>query len=210
MGFIDIAMQRLADSLSNLNREELLSRADAEPVVIYRLPGAPPVGRHVLTNNGRIFVRVDPHPDETYLHGDIGPWGLFQEVIETPNQIDQDLDRRPWGSLLAYDGPLTLLPAAPEDRAIAVLYGPAGARWGDPDTPCPYRGCVYGTFHTGAHIDDTGALLGQTTLDPGAKTVTAAVTRQDLETPCTCGTPHQHQPGCPRYQRITGQKEETS
>jgi hypothetical protein len=190
--FIRKALGRLAESLDS---EKLATQAlRPEAPTSYRLPGAPPTGSHVLTNPGGVFVRVPDRADSQ------GQWGMWEEVRdddETPIQV-------PWSLLLEY-GPLILLPETEKDRASAVLYGPVGARWGDPDSPCPYRDCGLGLNHTGPHKDPQGTPLGVTEADPGGRVHTSSITPGvNSQVICTCGTPANHQPQCPRFPRTSG------
>jgi hypothetical protein len=106
-----------------------------------------------------------------------------------------------WSSLLAELGPLVILPDD-QDQADLQLYGPVGQRWGDPTAPCPVGSCKLGMFHTGPHTTDPPSHPYQeisAIMNPDAD-----VTKQDLETRCTCRRPAQHLPSCPRYARMTG------
>lgn len=197
------ALERLAESLST-PLEAAEYALEPEPAETYRLPGAPPTGRHVLTANGCVYRR-ESHASEEFL-----PWGAWLLVRdpEAPHGPDPD-GYLSWAQLLEL-GPLTLLPESEYERAQAVLYGPAGARWGDPDTPCPYKECTLGTNHIGTHKDVDGNPLGVRPVDTDGRIHNPGITpHMASRVFCTCGSPAMHKPDCPRYSRMTGEQEET-
>jgi hypothetical protein len=163
----------------------------AKPVITYALPAPPPLESRV-TNGIRVWTQID-HT------GDISLW--------------RDLDRPdvvpiPWSILLEYRGPLRLV----EDQGAEDirLYGPRGARWGNPDRPCWYGfgttdavPCQLGENHAGPHKDIDGAVIGATEAD-GSNANAGISPAQAAEVPCTCGHPDAHWLGCPRRSRITG------
>lgn len=174
------------------------------PVVTYAIPGAPPTGRHVATAAGAVFVRTHVADPEH------GQWGTWLELTVTP------LNHLSWPELLTL-GPLVLLPLNTKELADAILYGPPGARWGDPDEPCPWgqhsarkptldmlgKECALGIGHTGPHCDPAGNPYNQTE-ETDHRWHYAAVTREDLDTPCNCGRPAAHRPHCNRFARVAG------
>lgn len=166
---------------------------DIEPPTTYAIPGAPPTDRKV-TNEVRTWQR---HKD-----------GLWFD-LDDPGARGWE-----WVELLQDHGPVRLVPLTVQEHADAVLYGPPGARWGDPDTPCPYyttvdnltggqpQGvCALGVGHISVHRDSTGQALGQTTAPPDdAPTAAVGVTPHEASRrPCTCGDPARHRQGCARY-----------
>ncbi len=168
-----------------------------EPAVTYTLPGPPVTGRRVTTATaddpfmGKVFRK---EPDGTFMciHG--GPHEVWS-----------------WAGLLGFFGTLTLIPLTEREKAHEKLYGPLGARWGDPEEPCPYRGCQLGIGHIQAHIDRSGDPLGQTTAtetDPLGElapwSASGISPHEASEVPCNCGHPERHTPECPRGQRIYG------
>lgn len=183
---------------------------DGPEPVTYQLPGAPPTERKV-TDGGRTWVR---HPS-----------GAWASAFDSNPEVFWT-----WAELLDSYGILTLVPLTPDEEQEAALYGPPGARWGDPHTPCPYGSygaislgvtvyidiepdvlddapirCVLGVGHVGPHIDQNGNWLGQTVATEFNLAGSAGITpQQAAQTPCTCGNPAQHQPGCPRYVRVRG------
>ena len=149
-----------------------------EPYV-YRVPFPPQAGRRVRDVNGHVWL-IDPT-------GDVAR-------TDDPSII------LTWGQLIA-TGPLALLELTDQEKASEDLYGPVGARWGIPGTPCAFGGCALDTGHAGVHQDQHGQALG----------VTAEATELYVQPPagamlsriCTCGvirhTALQHEPGCARY-----------
>lgn len=169
----------------------------AAPPVVYTLPAPPPRGSRV-TARGRVWTHLDHTGDRALFH---------------------DLDARPavtaipWPNLLDEYGPLTLLDDQDDDDER--LYGPRGARWGDPSRPCPYVGrswvdeladfgespCALGLNHAGVHKDRYGDPLGESFADGSVASV--GISPHDAaEVVCTCGHPAAHEPDCPRYQRM--------
>lgn len=186
----------------------------APPAVRYELPGQPVTGRHLLDCEGATWVKRDH--DE------------YQHVRTYDPAIDQDVpiddgDVLTWGRLLSRYAPLELLDLTPAELESEKIYGPIGARWGNPDEPCPYIApsmpyhpdlsdadyrCSLGRGHVGVHTNAKGAQLGVTQLDQRFDAAgreihsVSVVTEEDRNTPCTCHRPDAHQPGCPRYERI--------
>lgn len=196
----------LADSVTKRHVDAALAPA----VVTYSLPGAPPTGSQVMTTMGLVFER---RPAHEYPSID-DAWGVWEEVGAEDPMVST------WGPLLTRYGTLTLLPESPEERALAAVYGPAGARWGDPDTPCPYVGplgpdegthktCALGIGHVGPHRDWEDEPLGMTS-GTWTRRTSAAVAPQDMQDLCTCGSPGRHKVGCPRHIRTTGTHQEES
>lgn len=164
-----------------------------------RLTGPPPVGRRV-TYSGQTFRRVDVPPSwDDRATGN----GLTYFVTEPPLATAYFT----WDELIAtYGHGLTLVPLTKAEEASEELYGPIGARWGNPDVPCPYPECVLGIRHARQHLDINGDPLGQTAPpapdEPSVRV--AASLAEATASPCICGHPEQHQPGCPRYDRLRG------
>ena len=199
-----------------------VGEALAEPVITYALPGPPPTGRHVMTPSGKVFERT------TFGTGaQFGPWGAWHDVEES-DRPDIDRWHISWAELLI-KGPLVLLPLNEIERAQAILYGPPGARWGDPNTPCGYglrdarsvpekflgMECDLGQGHIGAHKDEHGIELPilstyqdppapNTTSYPNGRPPAAALPPHVVNDPCTCGHPAAHRAGCPRRHRAMG------
>ena len=159
-----------------------------EPYV-YRVPFPPPSGRRVRSHKtGQVWV-IDPTGD-----------------------VARDDDRSivlTWGQLIGDHGPLELLELTPEETASEAVYGPIGARWGDPDTPCAYEGCALGTGHAQTHRDAAGNVLGMT--EKATEKYVDPPPGQMLSRICTCGvvkhTAKQHEPGCARY--VTPRQDDT-
>jgi hypothetical protein len=196
-------------------RHDLDDDARPQPVDLptrYVMPGVPPIETELIDNRGdRWKIAVDPFGTH------------YAELLPGPD-VDQDegVTTLAWHQLLAHKGPLTVCEQDPED---ARLYGPWGARWGRPDHPCPfyatqaaeepsadgeglriigYAGnCALGVGHVGPHVDPGGNPLNPASPTPyiGPVSISPA---QASETPCDCGNPAEHQPGCPRYARTTG------
>ena len=161
-----------------------------EPVVTYSLPGAPPTESTVVTPGGKKFQRR--YLTGTGTHAELN-WGAW---------VGEDKSRWYWHDLLAEFGTLTLLDTR---DPTAALYGPPGARWGDPSQPCPYQGCALKLGHVGLHFDRWSTPFIAPPAPPGTNPGwRAGVTREDFETLCTCRHPSNHLPGCPRYGRIKG------
>ena len=175
----------------------------AEPIT-YQLPGAPPSGRSVRTAAGQVYKRDERTPADDLGYGQWGSWTLMPKD-DTVVAVDQ---RCSWGALL-HAGPLTLLDLTDQEWDDARIYGPPGARWGNPNEPCQFSGrpnlnakldipmdlrpCTLGVGHVGYHTDSEGNRLYG---DGGAEDVRVG--------PCNCGHPGRHQPGCPRYELMAG------
>lgn len=174
----------------------------APPRITYVMPGRPVTGRRVEDKYAGIW-RCDADGDLTFVGGPIGPGGRLLGCTSS------------WGELLMERGPLTLLDETEAEQQQAQLYGPADARWGDPDQPCPYVahqwagrqwttsehapisiGCTLGFGHAGPHRDVDGVALGEDAHGHAADTERAP--------DCTCGHPAKHEPGCPRYAATYG------
>lgn len=166
--------------------------ADAVPVRLV-LPGRPETGRTVRDVAGKLW-RCLPDGELESLPGDEEEGPGWSVTIG-------------WLALLLR-GPVDLLPLTPAEEADAALYGPPGARWGDPATPCPYSAgyavCALGVGHIGPHKDADGNALGLTDVDEDQGVTTARVDVEDTETPCTCGHPEAHTPDCARFPRRSG------
>jgi hypothetical protein len=188
----------LRDLRDKVLRDAISQALPAEVLPTFTLPGAPPTGRCVQrVKDEEVWIREIPPVDEADYYG---PWGAWRHIIS--GSLSH------WCEVLAR-GPVTLLPYTAREEALTALYGPPEGRWGDPDTPCPYQGCALGTGHSSWHLDEDGRPLGVTVGERHHTGFTASVTREDLETMCTCGHPARHEPGCARYSRVTGTKEET-
>lgn len=168
-----------------------------EAPVTYSLPGAPVTGRRVTTSTtpgdpyagGALIFRKEP--DGTFTC-------LALAEISAPDNIWS------WSGILATFGTVTLIPLTDKEKEHEKLYGPLGARWGDPFEPCPYRGCRLGVGHIQAHLDRDGNPI-LVDLDALAASADLNVSPQEAaETPCNCGHPERHTPECPRGQRIYG------
>lgn len=189
------------DPVGSLSATQPMPPADTvSGVYSMTFPDPPATGRRVIGAHGYTYQRVIP--DGTF-NPILMPWGAWMRL--------DDEDGLPlpgvytWPEILAA-GPLALLPLTEKEMRDAELYGPPGARWGNPDERCPFWGfiCTLGVGHTGPHIGPDGAPLGETEPD-GKPPVNAGITpAQASETPCTCGRPAQHRPGCPRHKRWTG------
>lgn len=158
----------------------------------FAIPGAPPVDRDV-TDGLSVWRRM---PTGRYV-------ALDADGQPVPAAYGMD-----WVTLLqGADKPLRLVPLTPEQESDATLYGPPGARWGQIGDPCPRFECNLWRGHIGAHQDSTGkaiaaAVLAEDDIPPGPGGGLAAITPQEsAETPCTCGDPAAHRPGCARYDR---------
>lgn len=181
---------------------------DDPGTVTYSLPGAPPSEHRVRDAKGRIFARERNLPDDGYSYG---PWGSWVQIGDGENLFPAELFhdepfqlRYAWGPLLHF-GPLTLIPFTEQEKAVAAVYGPPGARWGSPGTPCPYEGCALSVGHIGAHRGPDGSPLGVTMPDGSLVPFQGRISPHEAaEFPCTCGHPGQHRPGCTRYSRLTG------
>ncbi len=164
--------------------------ADQGEPYVYRVPFPPPSGRRVRSaKTGHVWV-IDPT-------GDVAREDDRSIVLT-------------WSQLIGQDGPLELLELTDQERASEALYGPIGARWGDPDTPCAYEGCALGTGHGTVHRDAAGNPLGMT--DKATEVYTDPPRGQMLSRICTCGvvkhTAKQHEPGCARY--VTPRQDDTA
>lgn len=193
----------------------------ADAPVYFELPGAPVTERRV-TNGLRVWEK---HPD--------GSWHLINGH-HVPDQVgghpaEAGPEVLSWPGLLAKYGRVQLVPLTEQEQADAVVYGPPGARWGNPHIRCPYQEravdghgapfdvrCTWGVGHIGAHIDATGTEMGMTELVDrraeeygpgfaGGRLDGVGITPHEAaEVPCTCGHPAQHQEGCARYARVAG------
>lgn len=162
----------------------------------YALPGSPPTGTRLKGRSGKIYHRVPPaaHWSNNPLPADAyGYWAEVNDDAETPTLYG-------WHWLLLEDGPLAGIPPTPEEIEEERLYGPVGARWGDPGTPCPFLGCALGVGHIGWHRRDDGS---EFTFDPDPS-LTPPSTKPHMDVLCTCGRPAMHEPGCPRRERMEG------
>lgn len=218
------ANRRVEDALANLPPRR----------ITYAIPGAPPTGRKVLGRNGIVYQRRDAGPTESESYApEVLMYGLWEPVGCTHMGEDGCDHKRAlydrwhfWYALLASNGPVELLP--PDYRSLEEirLYGPLGQEWGDPNIPCPWRFlnakhaeerglppgvklgdiCVLGIGHVGPHIDKMGDTLGEVPRTVGIYESAggASVTREDLDTPCTCKHPERHRPGCARFDRMSG------
>src|SRR4029077_797900 len=106
-----------------------------------------------------------------------------------------------WAQLIGEAGPLELLELTDAEKDSEALYGPVGARWGVPGTPCAYEGCALDVGHAGIHRDADGQALGVT--DAATEPYVHPAHGAMLSRVCTCGvikhTALQHEPGCARY-----------
>jgi hypothetical protein len=157
----------------------------ADLTVRYEMPAPPVCERHVRDRYGSTWYR---RTDGSFLLADKDDADPAFFGVGYADQWPWLLDRR---------GPLELVPLTLDELAMAELYGPPGARWGDPSTPCGYPECSGGIHHAGGHFDEHGNPLGQTVAD--GSTTNANVTREDMERICTCLTPSAHTADCPRY-----------
>lgn len=176
------------------------------PTDDFALPGAPPTGRRVKsTLTGQEFIRVTPNetdmPGSTVAPATENVWryGVWIETGREDGgpQVYGDANRMSWPMLLVHYGPLRLLPLTTQEQVEEVLYGPVGARWGEPGIPCPYQECHYGTGHVGPHRNEHGAALGYN------RDLQMVPYSPDLDY-CSCNQPARHKPGCPRYEQLTG------
>lgn len=164
----------------------------------YEIPGAPPVGTKLKDRFGNIHQRSI---DGTF---------VVIELEDDPEPFVGLGEIHLWLSLLNDFGPLDVVPLTEEDMEIERLYGPFGQRWGNPDEPCPYIYpvnpnwvCSLGVGHIGQHKTREGVFMSSWEPgDPEGPPTAAEVTKEDLETLCTCGRPAQHRPTCPRYKRM--------
>jgi hypothetical protein len=173
--------------------------------IVYDLPPEPVTERRLEDCDGAIWVRLS---DGDYRLTEVGTSDFDPGTVGW---------RLPWVRLLVERRPLKLLPLTEREQAQAVLYGPPGARWGSPNTPCPYMHhypadegqasvtvlCALGRGHIGPHLDKEGDALPFTP----APEPTGAEEAAAREVICTCGNPAEHQPGCPRYERVSGDGE---
>jgi len=168
-------------------------------VVRYDMPGPPPVGRAVrrISQPDIIHEPDDQHPEPwtTPAPPDTRVWirmdyGDFM-IRGGRNEHGQLVTSIPWVRLLEQHGPLELIPLTLQEQAEEVLYGPVGARWGNPDEPCPIPTCAFGLNHTGKHVDRLGyeVIVIPRDMPDGAY--------------CTCGRPSAHHPTCDRYPNQT-------
>lgn len=175
------------DLLRLLGRPDTVNPAPGSVEGLYQLPGRPPAGRHVQALGSTWLCLRD---------------GRF--AYAEGAGVDETVRHRDWYELFAH-GSVRLLPLTDEERASEALYGPIGARWGDPDTPCPYIGCAQGVGHTGDHVNEHGEHLGVTPEATEPHPTGGAVgLSQAKAVRCTCGNPANHQRGCPRYARVAG------
>jgi hypothetical protein len=156
---------------------------DAWDDVVYAWPAPPPAGTTLADPLGFHWRSA----------------GEAWKATPGPNgMIRTDRDGLPeiwtWPELLQQVGVLRVGPRSPEQRAEDRLYGPVGARWGNPDQPCPYTACVIGVGHIGPHVDADGVDVPVPTGDVVLSTVAEA-----MQIICTCGHPSAHTPGCPRH-----------
>jgi len=221
----------LAEILADLNR-----RLDELGKPGHRLTcsEAPPAGRRVRDKDGDIWIvnrRGWSDPDD--------PTGFVYPTVSIVQLKGMDLIQPDvntdghllWTDFLFRNGPAELVPLTDQEARDESLYGPYGARWGNPDVPCPYtltvpsagtwvtvqgaeivasgatqstyrHQCALGVGHAGPHRDRHDQVLGMT--EPSGLSTTGRATELDLHTPCTCGRPDQHQPGCPRHARVAG------
>ena len=172
-----------------------------EPTVTYSLPGQPTTGRTVTgTEDGQVAVT------RSFRRHTDGEWTLV--ASDDPDDVDQiGVARWSWSEVLDAHS-VTLDPLTAAEKESELLYGPVGARWGDPDKQCPWmdkisgKPCNLGLRHTGAHEDGHGNILGMTEEAVGAARIHADATPgQPL---CTCGHPAAHEPACYRYGRVAG------
>jgi hypothetical protein len=150
-----------------------------------------------------VYAWPAPPPTGTTLADPLGfHWrsaGEAWKATPGPNgMIRTDRDGLPetwtWPELLQQSGVLRVVPRTPEQRAEDRLYGPVGARWGNPDQPCPYTTCDLGVGHIGPHVDDHGVDIPVPTGDVSLSTVAEA-----MKVICTCGHPSAHTRDCPRH-----------
>lgn len=194
------------------NRErirELETRVGALEDAVLRLSGGVPVARDGYGDNWRPAVETCGEP---------GPFN--QRCGLTPKGHA--------GRHIGTDGTVWL---NAEDAHDIELYGPHGARWGNPNKPCPFVGltgpCTLGLNHSRRHIDGNGnamefainvtdEILSEATGMVGTMFVVDYApghehdpfrTRVKPDDACTCGNPAEHQPGCPRYARASGTPE---
>ncbi len=186
----------------------------AEPTTRYVLPPAPLTGRVVKVhrrlpddtgNSPGLMMFFRRRPDGTWQHVQVdgGRWAA---------DPDDDWEYS-WLEILGLDvfEPAELVPLSDVEQEDERLYGPSHARWGDPYQPCPWfhteagqtTFCAMGVEHTGPHKDATGNPLGQTVAS-GVAYDNAAGLAVARDTPCTCGRPDRHQPGCPRFAQVSG------
>lgn len=160
----------------------------------YAIPGPPPVDREVTNGTDRWRRKAD---------------GLYVPLRapEFTEEITGYGREWEWPDLLEAHGPLHLVPLTREQEHAATLYGPPGARWGQIGDPCPRFECNLWRGHVGEHQDSTGkaiaaAELAADDIPAGPGGGLAAITPQEAaQTPCTCGDPAAHRPGCARYDR---------
>lgn len=108
-----------------------------------------------------------------------------------------------WSELLTEHSQVELVPLTATEVEDERLYGPSHARWGDPYNWCPYVGCSLGIEHIGPHRNEQDQPLGLT--EPSGEVWDNATEIEVARrTPCTCGRPDRHLPGCPRYARVSG------
>src|SRR5688500_2202948 len=122
---------RLNDAADRMEHDALTYATD--PIqVTFSIPGAPPAGRKVAARNGMVYQRRDATPAEAETFS-IGAqqWGMWEPISRDEYGNRLSTHWYFWYALLAEHGPVTLLPedVDPEETR---LYGPPGARWGDP------------------------------------------------------------------------------
>lgn len=155
----------------------------------YALPYPPPLEHRVVDTNGRRWTHYVP--------------GRFRRVLVEDAPTVGIPEWAEWSDLLVSYGPVTLDEWTDEEKAGFELYGPPGGRWGNPNEECPFYACALGVGHIGMHYDDAGNPIGASEAD--GSTVDASITPHEAsQTPCTCGHPDRHRPGCPRYDRVSG------
>jgi len=196
---IEMLTQRIEDQAAEIRRY----KADS---TTYQIPGAPPTETKVASSkDASHWTRLND-----------GMWARLGYVPDgTPHTLA-------WVELLDLHGPVWIVDRSAQDLADDVLYGPPGARWGNPQEPCPFSRldplpypyaepapgviktpCSLGRGHTGPHRSQDGAVLFGGA-EPDVSGLTGNMGVVGPQEPCTCGHPAAHQPGCPRHTRISG------